>query len=135
MRKYVAIFFSMRVFTAVAGASEPLCLQAKNPVEEAQCLSRELDKANKAMAEYLDTAKARISKQDSAGPQLDAAQEAWLRYRSAHCSDVYTYWQAGTYRNRASLECEIELARSRTHEIWSAYLTYFGTTPPLRPEP
>ena len=135
MRNCAIIVFSTVIFMPVAGAAEPLCLQAKNTVEDTQCLSGELDKANKVLAEYLNTARERIAKENSAKPQLDASQDAWLRYRLAQCGDVYTYWQAGTYRYRASLECEIALTRSRTRDIWSAYLTYFDNTPPLRPEP
>jgi uncharacterized protein YecT (DUF1311 family) len=135
MRKYVAFFFFMGFFLADVRASDPLCLHAKNTVEETQCLSGELDKANKVLTEYLNAAKERIARESSGKPQLDAAQDAWLHYRSAQCGDVYTYWEAGTYRYRADLECEIELTRSRTHDIWFAYMRNFGTSPPLRPEP
>lgn len=134
MSKYVALAFIGAVI-ANASASELLCGNAKNTVEEAQCLSAELEKSNKALTDYLAVAKERITRENSGKPQLDAAQAAWLQYRSVQCDDVHKYWEAGTYRSRAELECEIELTRSRTHDIWKAYLTYFGTTPPLRPEP
>ena len=135
MRKYITSLVFIGVVMADTSASELLCGNAKNTVEETQCLSAELEKTNTNLADYLAVAKERIARENSGKPQLDAAQAAWLQYRSAQCGDVYTYWQAGTYRYRADLECGIELTRSRTHDIWKAYLTYFGTTPPLRPEP
>lgn len=134
MSRYIALA-CIGVVTANASASELLCEKAINTVEETQCLSAELEKSNKTLTDYLAVAKERIARENSGKPQLDAAQAAWLQYRSAQCGDVYKYREAGTYRNRAELECEIELTRSRTHHIWKAYLTYFGTTPPLRPEP
>lgn len=135
MRRYVVFFLFMGAFMVDAQASETLCLQAKSTVEETQCLSGVLDKDKKVLADYLNAAKERVAKEDSGKPQLDAAQDAWLHYLSAQCGDVYTYWEAGSYRYRADLECEIELTRARTHQIWSAYLRNFGTTPHLRPEP
>ena len=121
----------------VARAEKPqlLCLDANNTFDEAKCLNQELDKANSVLAEYLATAQQQIDKQNSRKPQIAAAQEAWLKYRDAQCGDVYTYEEAGSYRYRAELECEIEATRSRTHEIWSAYMRTFGTSLPLRPEP
>ncbi len=135
-RFVVAGFLSCVVMLAAkAGTPQLLCLDSKNTLEETQCLNKELDKANKVLAEYLATAQAQINKQNSGKPQIAATQEAWLKYRQAHCGDVYTYEEAGTYRYRADLECEIEATRSRTHEIWSAYMRTFGTSLPLLPEP
>jgi uncharacterized protein YecT (DUF1311 family) len=135
MRQYASAFISAVVFLAPAGAAELLCAHAKNTIDEARCLSGELDRVDKVLAEYLNAAKERLARENAAKPQLDAAQDAWLKYRSAHCGDVYTYWEAGSYRYRAELECEIKLTRSRTHDIWAAYLTYADSTPALRPEP
>jgi uncharacterized protein YecT (DUF1311 family) len=129
-----SLFFVV-MLEAKAEKPQLLCLDAKNTVEETQCLNQELDKANKILTEYLTTAQAQINKQNSGKPQLSTTQEAWLKYREAQCGDVYTYEEAGTYRYRADLECEIEATRSRTHEIWSAYMRTFGTSLPLLPEP
>jgi uncharacterized protein YecT (DUF1311 family) len=137
MRRYIAACCLTFVFMTAAGNEKPqlLCLHAKSTVEETQCLNQELEKANSVLAEYLNTAREQINKQNSGKPQIDAAQDAWLKYRYAQCGDVYTYQEAGTYRYRAELECDIEATRSRTHDIWSAYMRTFGTSLPLRPEP
>lgn len=137
MRKYIAACSLILVIMTAARAEKPqlLCLHAKNSVEETQCLNQELDKANRVLAEYLSAAQDEINKQNSGKPQIGAAQDVWLKYRYAQCGDVYTYQEAGTYRYRAELECDIEVTRSRTHDIWSAYMRTFGTSLPLRPEP
>lgn len=135
MHKQAMVFIAAAAFTAGAAASERLCVDSRNTVEETECLNGELAKAEKVLADYLGAAKERIAKENEGVPKLDAAQSAWTRYRSAQCGDVYRYWEQGTYRYRAELECDIALTRSRTHDIWSAYLVYGDSTPPLRPEP
>lgn len=137
MRRYVVTCCLSFVVMLAARAEQPqlLCLNAKNTAEETQCLNQEFAKANSVLAEYLTAAQEKINKQNSGRPQIAAAQEAWLRYRDAQCGDVYAYEERGSYRYRAELECEIEATRSRTHQIWSAYMRTFGTSQPLRPEP
>jgi uncharacterized protein YecT (DUF1311 family) len=98
-------------------------------------MSAEIDKADKTLREYLEAAKERISRDKITGLNLDATQAEWSRYRTMHCGDVYQYWAEGTYRYRASAQCQIDLARSRTHDIWAAYLTFVDSTPALLPEP
>lgn len=137
MRRYlVACCLSLVVMTA-AKAEKPqlLCLHTKDTVEEAKCLNQELDKANSILADYLTTAQERMNRQNAGIPQMAKAQEAWLKYRDAHCGDVYASEEGGSYRFRAELECRIEATRSRTHAIWSAYIRMFGTDVPARPEP
>lgn len=137
MRKYVVgCCITLVVLTATgAEKSQPLCMDAKGRIGETQCLNQELERENYILSEYLHTAQKIIDKQNPAKPQIGEAEEMWIAYRNAQCKDVYTYWEAGTYRYRAELECEIEATRSRTHAIWSAYIRTFGTDIPLRPEP
>jgi uncharacterized protein YecT (DUF1311 family) len=135
MRKYIACLILIGVLMADTSASELVCWNAKSRAEELQCLSADLDEADRILAEYLAVAKNRITRENSGKPQLDTAQAAWLKYRKAQCDDVYEFWQTGSYRFLANLDCGIELTRSRTHDIWKMYLTNPDSTPPLRPEP
>ncbi len=98
-------------------------------------MSAEAEKADLKLAKYLEAAKERIAKDKTNELSLDDAQKAWLNYRSLQCGDVYKYWIQGTYRYRASLQCQIDLTHERTHDIWSAYLTYVDSTPAILPEP
>jgi uncharacterized protein YecT (DUF1311 family) len=135
MKSYVIAVVSIVSVMGTASAAELLCSNAQNTVEEAKCMAAEVDKADKTLQEYLEAAKDRISSDKSIGLQLDAAQDAWSRYRTMHCGDVYRYWAQGTYRYRASAQCQIDLAHSRTHDIWAAYLTFVDSTPAVLPEP
>lgn len=135
MKRYLVVVLTTFSFAATAAPEELLCRDAKNTIEDIKCMSAEVDKANKTLREYLDAAKERIARDKITGPNLDATQAEWSRYRTMHCGDVYQYWAEGTYRYRASAQCEIDLARARTHDIWAAYLTFVDSTPALLPEP
>lgn len=126
---------ALTITTAHAEAPQLLCLQSQSGVEETSCLSKELDKSKAMLYAYVTAAQAQIDRQHGGKPQLAAVQNEWEKYRSDHCQNVYDYQEAGTYRYRAGLECEIEATRSRTHEIWSAYMRTFGSSEPIRPEP
>lgn len=131
----IAVVLIVGFATAAAAAAEPLCYDSKNTFEDTKCMIAEMEKADKVLQEYLEAAKARLSRDKVKGLSLDAAQAEWSRYRTIHCGDVYQYWVEGTYRYRASAQCEIDLARSRTHDIWTAYLTFVDSTPALLSEP
>lgn len=120
---------------ASAVAAKPVCHDSKDNVADIDCMSAEVDKAGEKLADYLATAKEHIATNKTQGISLDAAQAEWLRYRAAHCGDVYQYWIDGTYRHRASAQCMLDLTRARTRDIWSAYLRFRDSTAPLRPEP
>ncbi len=67
--------------------------------------------------------------------EFDKAQTAWIAYRDAECGAIYDYWSSGTIRNTIALTCEIDLTRRHTHTVWSEWLTYMDSTPPILPEP
>ena len=121
----------------------PLAASAKsdvcdNPVNDAagmECMSAEIAKADAKLALYLAAAKKRITQDAATRLNLDTAQNAWQAYREAQCGDVYTYWGQASYRHRASARCTLELTRQRTAAIWSAYLTFMDSTPPILPKP
>jgi len=135
MQTHVMIAVSAFSFAATAAAAELLCPSSKNTVEDTKCMSAEIDKADRVLRQYLEAAKERLSRDKVKGLNLDATQAEWSRYRTMHCGDVYLYWVEGTYRYRASAQCQIDLTRSRTHDIWAAYLTFVDSTPALLPEP
>ena len=116
-------------------AKDKLCHDQKNDMEDMACMSAEAEKADKKLAKYFEAAKARIASDTSIRLSLDDAQKAWLNYRSLQCGDVYKYWLDGTYRYRASLQCQIDLTQERTRDLWSAYLTHVDSTPPILAEP
>jgi uncharacterized protein YecT (DUF1311 family) len=120
---------------SAASAKDALCLESENTIEERNCMSAEVDKVEQKLAKYIEAAKDHIAEDQAIVLSLDEAQKAWLNYRTMQCGDVYTYWLQGTYRYRASLQCALDLTQERTHDIWSAYLTYADSTPAILAEP
>ena len=126
---------------AAAQAPAPHC-PGDNTVEIDQCMAADLAKADRELARYLAAARQRLKADASDSSDARAAlaglvkaQTAWKAYRKAECDSVYLYWQAGTIRGAMALTCEIDLTRQRTHQVWSQWLTFMDSTPPILPEP
>lgn len=119
----------------------PKC-PGENTIEINDCMSATLGAAEVELKRYLDAARKRLQSEaaDDAGVAkalagLDKAQSAWVAYREAECGAVYDYWSSGTIRGSMALTCQIDLTRARTHTVWSEWLTYMDSTPPILPEP
>lgn len=130
------IFILVLVLSSTAAsAKESVCSASKNTVEDSKCMSEEIDKAEVKLAQYILAAQNHISEDSTIRLALEESQSAWLRYRTVQCGDVYNYESKGTYRYHASAQCMLDLTKERTHDIWSAYLTYSDSTMPKYPEP
>ena len=123
------------IMAAGAAHAEALCANMSDAQKETQCMTGEVDKANKKLANYLQAAKSRLQQEGRKRLNLDTTQKAWEAYRSAHCGDVYTFWADGSIRHRQIAQCQLDLTLSRTHDVWQAYLTFADSTPPLLPAP
>lgn len=67
--------------------------------------------------------------------EFDAAQENWEAFRKAQCNSVFYEWRDGTIRGIMYLTCKMDAVKMRMHQIWSTWLTYPDSTPPILPEP
>jgi uncharacterized protein YecT (DUF1311 family) len=126
---------------SVAAAPAPKC-PGDTTLEINDCMSAELAKAESDLQRFLAAARKRLKSEaaDDAGAEaalgdLDKTETAWKAYREAQCGAVYDYWQSGTIRSAMQLTCEIDLTRQHTHTVWSQWLTYMDSTPPILPEP
>lgn len=133
MRICIGLCISLAALNA--SAKNTVCPASKDTVEDIQCLSAEIEKADKKLANYLLAATTRLAQDATLKLDLSAAQHSWIAYRQAQCGDVYAYWQQGSYRHRASAQCMLDLTQQRTHDIWSAYLTHADSTPAVLSEP
>lgn len=127
---------------SVAAAPGPTHCPGDNTLEINDCRSAELAAAEADLARYLAAARTRLKADGADDPgsaaalaDLDKTETAWKAYRTAQCDAVYDYWQAGTIRTVMALSCEIDLTRQHTHTVWSSWLTYMDSTPPILPEP
>jgi len=126
---------------SVAAAPAPKC-PGETTLEINDCMSSQLAKSEADLQRYVAAARTRLKSEaaDDAGAKaalgdLDKTETAWKAYREAQCGAVDDYWQAGTIRTSMEITCEINLTRQHTHDVWSAWLTYMDSTPPILPEP
>ncbi|MFZ6873353.1 lysozyme inhibitor LprI family protein [Undibacterium sp. Di27W] len=132
---HLAILPLFYLMVTAPAHAEVLCADMGTTQKETLCMTGEVDKANKKLASYLQTAKSRLQKEGQNKINLESTQKAWEDYRSAHCGDVYTFWAGGSIRHRQMAQCQLDLTLSRTRDVWQAYLTFADSTPPLLPAP
>lgn len=116
-------------------AAEPCPGSTTREVE--QCLADDLARAEAELNRYYAGAVRRLTdaRQPAALTKLRESERAWIRHRDTECDAVWEYWKGGTIRGTFSTECRLRLTRARTMTIWSNWLTYVDSTPPLLPRP
>lgn len=130
--------------STVAIAGPDSCDDAVSTVDISTCLSGQLERESDRMDGYFAAVIARADELGDRivgadGPEvieaLQLSQSAWLAYRDAACSATYAWWSDGTIRGPKALQCRIDLTRERTRHLWSAYLTFADSSPPVLPDP
>lgn len=90
-----------------------------------QCLTRELEDANRRLRQAAERAEERLPT-SSAGDLLRTAQEQWEAYRTTQCRSVYESLEGGSMAGIAYLGCSITLARTRVEELDELYPPFDG---------
>ena len=135
---------ALAVLVAAACSSSALAI---DDAQAAPCPGETTLEINDCLAQQLKAAQARLDKYFQAAIErhaddqpavrlgIESSEKAFQAYRGIECSTVYEDWKEGTIRNAMALGCEIQLTDSRTHTIWSNWLRYMDSTPPVLPEP
>ena len=116
-------------------ANEVDCENAMTTYAMNICAGREMESADARLARYIAAAKEKYSAEPGVVEMLDRSQDDWLVYRKSYCDAIYEIWSDGTIRGAMFSDCMLQLTEQRTHNIWSDYLTYMDSTPPVLPEP
>ena len=133
--RLLAVLFAASVCQISVAQTLTTCETEPTTAQTNECMVKALERSEREMERYFKAAVERMKGQSSTDTDLFATQMKWLEYRRAHCADVYDMWRQGTYRHSRSAACHLKLTTERTHDIWSAYLTYIDSTPPVLPEP
>ncbi|CDT79987.1 conserved exported hypothetical protein [Vibrio coralliirubri] len=128
----IAVCFS---FSALADEGIVDCENAMNTIEINQCAAIELESAQAELDKYLAASFEHNAYDAELVASIKKAQESWQAYMTAHCDSVYTQWRDGSIRGVMALSCKTSLTKQRTHEVWTNFLTYMDSTPPVLPEP
>lgn len=110
------------------------CENVMTTIEINICSTREVEAVEKRVEQYLEKAIERYAGQDKVIEAIKKSQEQWSVYSKEHCNSVYEIWSAGTIRGVMDGSCMLSLTKQRTHTIWSSYVQYEDSTPPLLPE-
>lgn len=123
----------------------PSCVRDGTTIEMNACAFQDLERETARMDQYLAAARVRAAEGDAESGTygeptqqlafLEKGQAAWMAYSTVVCDGVYDQWKDGTIRTVLYLGCQIDMTRQRTHLVWSDYLTFWDSTPPVLPEP
>lgn len=92
-------------------------------IEIRRCVAETAKRVDKTVEMYLNLARQSADAFDastgrvSARPALEASQEAWKRFRDAHCEYVGALFGSGSGTGIAINSCHIELGRERAKEL------------------
>lgn len=111
------------------------CDNPQTTIDVNACAFQTFQQAQATQEKYLQASYAHNAEDPALISAMKAAQQQWQAYRDAQCSAVYTQWREGTIRGLMALSCKTSLTEQRTHEIWTHFLTYMDSTPPVLPEP
>lgn len=143
--KCLIALYQQRIEALSAQSDEPpMCQDVRTPAMNG-CMAEYTRRAKSELDRYLAAARKRLRAQiaDETDPEsardalagLDASQTAWETYEKAECDAVYNWSRGGTIRVVMFESCLQALTKSRTEWIWSAWLTFRDSTPPLLAKP
>lgn len=128
-------------------SDEPvICVRDGDTLQMNACATEDLSAEDARMQRYLEAAMTRAREGDAGSGEfggartnqaawLAASQRSWAAYADIRCEGVFDQWKGGTIRTFMVVDCKIEAARQRAHDIWADHLTYADSTPPVLPEP
>ena len=122
-------------FTRLGSGGIRPCPDAETTLDMNECYAAKLAAAKERHEIYLEAARKRNDDSPELVAKIDAAEKIFRDYREAECGAVYEAWKSGSIRNMMSLACAIDLTNQRTHTVWSTWLTYMDSAPPILPRP
>ncbi len=111
-----ALMFSGQV---VGAENMDPCLKIEDDYEEAKCRSPELRKADAELNSLYKKLMSLLSKEQERKDELRAAQNAWIKYRDAHCEFHARAWEyyVDGFITESWNECFYELTKNRIKEL------------------
>ena len=117
------VVFALFLPSAVLADPTMECWDASSQVEIGSCVGEAEARVSKAVeasyglamraAEELDEITERLVAQ----PALEAAQDAWVAYRDAHCEAVGASFGGGSGTGIAITACRVDLGRARVDQL------------------
>jgi len=131
-----------RQIEVLSGISDepPACVKSFTNDDIRACAAEHYRRAENEMDRYMAAARGRLMEKEpeQSMPGLegfDDSQVKWVAHREAECAAVYDWWSDGSIRFAKHYECLQTVTKARTATIWSIWLQYVDSTPPLLPKP
>ncbi len=125
---FSALFFCTSVFATQD------CQHASNTLEISQCKEQQTMLSNKQLKHYLAKAKETYRSDTRVSKAIIESQKVWKTYKKAQCDAVYQMYAQGTIVSIMTADCDYEMVKQRTHDIWRNFLQTLSGDPIL-PEP
>jgi uncharacterized protein YecT (DUF1311 family) len=135
MQKSISIALMTISCSTVSAEVDLSCVDPINTLMVNHCATNELKVAKAELAHYLQASLEHNSNDPALLKSIKKAQQDWQIYATSHCDSIYTQWREGTIRGAMTINCQTQLNKHRTHELWANFLTYMDSTPPVLPEP
>jgi len=102
-----------------------------------KCRSFQLKESEENLNKYIIAASKRLEKDNKQKSleKFNYSQKLWYKYRDNECNAVELFFQPGTISYLMKIDCLHRLTDLHTHEVWSNWLRYLDSTPPILPEP
>lgn len=139
--KCLSAAYSRQIGSLSAISEEPpACTGSFTNGEMNACAEARYGRAESELGRYIAVARNRLVEGEAPGEkavlqEFDASQAAWVAYREAECGAVYSWWSDGPIRFAKHFECMQVVTKARTVTIWSIWLQYADSTPPLLAKP
>lgn len=125
----------MILLAAALAMAPAVPCQGDTTIEIQACAAQELKTADAELNRYYRAATTRLKGEPATLAKLRRSEAAWIAYRDAECAAVFQNWTPGTIAGTELLGCKTRLTRERTAAIWTAWLTFADSTPPILPRP
>jgi uncharacterized protein len=143
--KCMAAAYQRQIAHLSSVSDEPkVCGGASTPEVNA-CEAEYSHRADRELARYVAAARRRLTDEAKDDPsreapkkaltEFDASQKAWVAYRKTECDADYDWWSESTIRGAMYETCWQTITKSRTEDIWSVWLGFMDSTPPILPKP
>ena len=93
-----------------------LCREDGSTIEMRACLMDELKVEEHKLDKVLNRA---LKSSDWIAKEINQSQEAWIKYRDAHCNAVYSL--GGSIRLVSHPSCLLDLTKQRTQKLLNSF--------------
>lgn len=102
-----------------------LCREDGSTMEMRACFMSELKVEEQKLSNALEKA---LKSSDWISKEINQSQDAWIKYRDAHCGAVWSSDSPGTIRLISYPSCLVDFTKQRTKNILQSFIRHTDYT-------